>query len=280
MYFFINLKVQENDRLSPKICHACISFLNSWQSFKNRCDAAQRKQKSWSGLTTATANEQALIPGSSLLKVTTNSNSSSGGSGGGNHLKPAMENAQQKFQQKQAELQKEKLQQLAKQQHLQDLKMKHLQLQLQNDQKSAAIDVVSQNLIFFVIFSLKPLLWNYFHSFYLSFYLFLLLLLLLIILRWCLLFQSFIKSEPVDDTDATNNMDEDEAENVQMEIDPSQFLARSEDEIDDDESNADDDEDDEDTNGHNDNNGPPILTSLGLTHINSVNPFSYMVMIL
>lgn len=93
-------------------------------------------------------------------------------------------------------------------------------------------------------------------------------------------FQSFIKSEPVDDTDVTNNMDEDEAENVQMEIDPSQFLARSEDEIDDDESNADDDEDDEDPNGHNDNNGPPILTSLGLTHINSVNPFSYMVMIL
>ena len=161
MYFFINLKVQENDRLSPKICHACISFLNSWQSFKNRCDAAQRKQKSWSGLTTATANEQALIPGSSLLKVTSNSSSGNGGVASGNHLKPAMENAQQKFQQKQAELQKEKLQQLAKQQHLQDLKMKHLQLQLLNDQKSAAIDVVSQNLIFF----LKPLLWNYFHLF-------------------------------------------------------------------------------------------------------------------
>lgn len=29
------------------ICHACISYLNSWQSFKNRCDAAQRKQKIW-----------------------------------------------------------------------------------------------------------------------------------------------------------------------------------------------------------------------------------------
>ena len=165
MYFFtFNLKVQENDRLSPKICHACISFLNSWQSFKNRCDAAQRKQKSWSGLTTATANEQALIPGSSLLKVTANSSSGHGGGGGvgGNHLKPAMENAQQKFQQKQAELQKEKLQQLAKQQHLQDLKMKHLQLQLLNDQKSTAIDVVSQNHILI----LKLLFWNYFHSLY------------------------------------------------------------------------------------------------------------------
>lgn len=138
LYLFIyfissNLKVQENDRLSPKICHACISYLNSWQSFKNRCDAAQRKQKSWSGLTTGTS-DKALIPGTSLLKVTASS---------GNQLKPAIENAQQKFQQ--AELQKEKLQQLAKQQHLQDLKMKHLQLQLLNDQKSAGIDVVSQN---------------------------------------------------------------------------------------------------------------------------------------
>lgn len=83
-----------------------------------------------------------------------------------------------------------------------------------------------------------------------------------------------------EETDVPTQMDEDEAENVQMEIDPSQFLARSEDENDDDESNADDDEDDEDANGHNDNNGPPILTSLGLTHINSVNPFSYMVIIL
>lgn len=150
LFTYLNLKcvsslftiqVQENDRLSPKICHACISFLNSWQSFKNRCDAAQRKQKSWSGTTAAAAaaNDQSLIPGSSLLKVTANSSAN-----GNNHLKPAMENAQQKFQQKQAELQKEKLQQLAKQQHLQDLKMKHLQLQLLNDQKSAGIDVVSQ----------------------------------------------------------------------------------------------------------------------------------------
>lgn len=85
----------------------------------------------------------------------------------------------------------------------------------------------------------------------------------------------------MDETDVPTQMmeDEDDAENVQMEIDPSQFLARSEDENDDDESNADDDEDDEDANGHNDTNGPPILTSLGLTHINSVNPFSYMVII-
>ena len=73
------------------------------------------------------------------------------------------------------------------------------------------------------------------------------------------------------------HLDMDDAENVQMEIDPSQFLA-SEDDNGDDESNAEDDDDDEDANANNDNNGPPILTSLGLTHINSVNPFSYMVM--
>uniref|UniRef100_A0A336KEG1 CSON007249 protein n=1 Tax=Culicoides sonorensis TaxID=179676 RepID=A0A336KEG1_CULSO len=42
--------VQKDDRLSPKICHACISYLNSWQSFKNRCDAAQKKQLMWIGL--------------------------------------------------------------------------------------------------------------------------------------------------------------------------------------------------------------------------------------
>lgn len=51
--FFINnlilftnlLQIQKNDRLSPKICHACISYLNSWQSFKNRCIAAQKRHR-------------------------------------------------------------------------------------------------------------------------------------------------------------------------------------------------------------------------------------------
>lgn len=33
--------------MSLRICHACISYLNSWQSFKNRCLAAQNKQRSW-----------------------------------------------------------------------------------------------------------------------------------------------------------------------------------------------------------------------------------------
>lgn len=40
-------QVHQSDSLSSRICHACISYLNSWQSFKNRCYAAQRKQKTW-----------------------------------------------------------------------------------------------------------------------------------------------------------------------------------------------------------------------------------------
>lgn len=43
----VRFQVLQEDNLSPKICHACISYLNSWQSFKNRCDAAEKKQKSW-----------------------------------------------------------------------------------------------------------------------------------------------------------------------------------------------------------------------------------------
>ncbi|XP_062701936.1 zinc finger protein hangover isoform X2 [Aedes albopictus] len=43
----VRIKVLQEDDLSQKICHACISYLNSWQSFKNRCDAAEKRQRSW-----------------------------------------------------------------------------------------------------------------------------------------------------------------------------------------------------------------------------------------
>lgn len=33
--------------MSSRICHVCISYLNSWQSFKNRCIAAQKKQSNY-----------------------------------------------------------------------------------------------------------------------------------------------------------------------------------------------------------------------------------------
>jgi hypothetical protein len=54
-----------------------------------------------------------------------------------------------------------------------------------------------------------------------------------------------------------------------MELDPSQFLAQG---------SSDDESDNEGANGRlgvPNGNGPPILTSLGLTHINTVqNPYS------
>ncbi|KAL7028030.1 hypothetical protein ACKWTF_005702 [Chironomus riparius] len=180
----VQIQVSLTDRLSVNICHSCVSYLNSWQSFKNRCDAAQRKQKIW--LSTSGSDGKVQSTGQSLLKNQLN--------GHGNQLKPALENAQQKFQEKQAELQRRKLQELVKQ------------------QQSSDMDT------------------------------------------------SFIKSEPASD-------DEDE-ENV-MELDPSQFLAQG---------SSDDDSENEDSRNQTQSqngNGPPILTSLGLTHINSVsNPFA------
>ncbi|XP_053948668.1 zinc finger protein hangover [Anastrepha ludens] len=43
----VSIKINPDDHLSLRICHACISYLNSWQSFKNRCIASQSKQRSW-----------------------------------------------------------------------------------------------------------------------------------------------------------------------------------------------------------------------------------------
>ncbi|XP_018802438.1 PREDICTED: zinc finger protein hangover [Bactrocera latifrons] len=43
----VSIKINPEDHLSLRICHACISYLNSWQSFKNRCLASQSKQRSW-----------------------------------------------------------------------------------------------------------------------------------------------------------------------------------------------------------------------------------------
>ncbi|XP_016986245.2 zinc finger protein hangover isoform X2 [Drosophila rhopaloa] len=43
----VSIKITPQDRLSLQICHACISYLNSWQSFKNRCFSSQTKQRQW-----------------------------------------------------------------------------------------------------------------------------------------------------------------------------------------------------------------------------------------
>lgn len=45
MLLFASEQIHQGDRLSARVCHACISYLNSWQSFKNRCYAAQKKQR-------------------------------------------------------------------------------------------------------------------------------------------------------------------------------------------------------------------------------------------
>lgn len=47
MHFPFPLQITSGDGLSLRICHACISYLNSWQSFKNRCLASQSKQRAW-----------------------------------------------------------------------------------------------------------------------------------------------------------------------------------------------------------------------------------------
>lgn len=46
-FFSLPFQVNASDRLSGRVCHGCISFLNSWTSFKGRCLSAQREQKSW-----------------------------------------------------------------------------------------------------------------------------------------------------------------------------------------------------------------------------------------
>lgn len=103
------LQVSASDLLSLNICHACISYLNSWQSFKNRCDAAQRKQKIWLATSSVEGGTKKVQnTGQSLLKNHLN--------GHGNQLKPAIANEHQKFQKKQAELQRKKLQELVRQQ--------------------------------------------------------------------------------------------------------------------------------------------------------------------
>lgn len=65
------------------------------------------------------------------------------------------------------------------------------------------------------------------------------------------IFQSFIKEEPEEIASDLEELDG---------VDPTQFLAQ--------------DDDDAVSNGE---EQPPILTSLGLTHINHVNPLNYLV---
>jgi hypothetical protein len=113
------LQVSSTDRLSVHICHACISYLNSWQSFKNRCDAAQRKQKIWLSTTQSSDGSKVQTNSSTSNNHNSSSNNNISTTGqsllknqlnGGQHLKPAIDNVQQKLQEhKQAQIQRQKL---------------------------------------------------------------------------------------------------------------------------------------------------------------------------
>ncbi|KAH8308483.1 hypothetical protein KR044_011978, partial [Drosophila immigrans] len=57
----VNIKITSTDRLSLHICHACISYLNSWQSFKNRCLSSQTKQRQWLDTDRNSSKQQTLL---------------------------------------------------------------------------------------------------------------------------------------------------------------------------------------------------------------------------
>ncbi|SPP77645.1 blast:Zinc finger protein hangover [Drosophila guanche] len=84
----VNIKITPQDRLSLQICHACISYLNSWQSFKNRSVSAQTKQRQW-----LEANKSKLL---SYLDLNSAEN-------GGGHQQHQQNQSQQQHQQHHSE---------------------------------------------------------------------------------------------------------------------------------------------------------------------------------
>ncbi|XP_059615643.1 zinc finger protein hangover-like [Phlebotomus argentipes] len=183
----VNIKVHQSDSLSSRICHACISYLNSWQSFKNRCYAAQRKQKTW---LTCQLQRQ---------------------------LNSAREEASSAAKKRRHSAEGDDQRVTAKRTHEgsadEDF---YPEKQLKSASASA---------------SQRPSVAES---------------------------DSFIKQEPKDDEEQEGPV------TVNMELDPSQFLADN-----------DSEEEYQNDSAHNDE-GPPILTSLGLTHINHVNPYNYL----
>ncbi|XP_043948741.1 zinc finger protein hangover isoform X2 [Drosophila biarmipes] len=97
----VGIKITPQDRLSLQICHACISYLNSWQSFKNRCFSSQTKQRQWLDV-----NKSKLL---NYLDLNSAENGGGGGSGGGcsyDHLQ--QQHQQQQQQPSESELEAEK----------------------------------------------------------------------------------------------------------------------------------------------------------------------------
>lgn len=209
-FFFLLLQVHQGDRLSARVCHACISYLNSWQSFKNRCYAAQKKQRGMLDL--FLAKERARLK---------NANQQ-------HNQAPAVvaANAQRQMEQYRQQLEQQRILKDALSQPSGSSGYKNTQ------NNSVSMDVVCNDDPLF--FTVCPT--NFFFPFSL---------------------QSFIKSEPADDIQNDAEVEDDD------EMDPSQFLAR--------------DNDDDEPANEEEGGGPPILTSLGLTHINHVNPYSFLV---
>ncbi|XP_052850412.1 zinc finger protein hangover isoform X1 [Drosophila gunungcola] len=90
----VSIKITPQDRLSLQICHACISYLNSWQSFKNRCYSSQTKQRQW-----LEANKSKLF---NYLDLNSAEN------GGGSFDHQQQQHQQQQQQQSESELEAEK----------------------------------------------------------------------------------------------------------------------------------------------------------------------------
>lgn len=213
MFMIFHLQIHQGDRLSARVCHACISYLNSWQSFKNRCYAAQKKQRGM--LDMFLAKERARLKNVSQQQQT-------------QPQAPAVvaANAQRQMEQYRQQLEQQRI--------LKDaLSQPSGSSAYKNAQNNASVDVVC------VICNLFPFEYCSYAPMFRS--------------------QSFIKSEPADDIQNDAEIEDDE------DMDPSQFLAR---------------ENEDDETGNEEDGGPPILTSLGLTHINHVNPYSFLVSLL
>lgn len=180
--------------MSNRICHACISFLNSWQSFKNRCNAAQKKQQTFLDIFLAKERAKKTVDSIQLAA------------------------------ERQRQLQTQRALASAQQQRiLKTALTQSTNSTPYNNNTPNSLDVVCH-------FGIQRFRSQFFNP------------------NFCSILQSFIKEEP---EDVTSDLEE-EIDGV----DPTQFLAQDED--DDDGASIGEDQ-------------PPILTSLGLTHINHVN---------
>lgn len=237
--------------MSSRICHGCISYLNSWQSFKNRCNIAQRRHRS------LLEQQLQMRPSASTPNASGkagNNNASSGpsssaGSGVMNQQQ-ILNHAAQQRRQDAIQNQRMRQQRILKEALISGGGAANAAQSPQKRptfQNNSAIDVVSCDGGGF---------WNYHWNNRND---------------WICFEQSFIKDEPIDHDDVSAEAavgavavsaaaDGDDDDDI---VDPMQFLAN-------DISYAEQLDDDDMMDGG-ENGQPPILTSLGLTQINHVS---------